>query len=153
MPDIDLRPGDGNSTTMGTPGGEYPFWVRIQGTGENATAYVSSLRDREVDVVSLGSAMKVTGRIPVQGEPIKMTMNKAQTRLYVAEDLSDTVDVIDISSTSAKNGTAPILETIKVAATPALTASTRWCRTIPVRTPTASPSRRMSRSSTSPMAI
>jgi len=123
MPDIDLRPGNGTPTTMGTPGGEYPFWVQIQGTGENATAYVSSIRDREIDVVSLGSTMKATGRIPVRGEPIKMTMNKAQTRLYVAEDLSDTIDDIDISSTSAKNGTAPILETIKVAATPALTAS------------------------------
>jgi DNA-binding beta-propeller fold protein YncE len=44
-------------------------------------------------------------------------------RLYVAKDMSDTVDVIDISRTSAKNGTAPILETIKVAAPPSLTAS------------------------------
>jgi DNA-binding beta-propeller fold protein YncE len=123
MPDIDLRPGDGTSTTMGTAGGEYPFWVQIQGVGENATAYVSSIRDREIVVVSLGSTLKVTGRIPVRGEPIKMTMNKAQTRLYVAEDLSDTIDDIDISSTSAKNGTAPILETIKVAATPSLMAS------------------------------
>ena len=122
-PDIDLRPGDGTPTTMGTPGGEYPFWVVIQGTGQNATAYVSSIRDREIDVVSLGSTLKVTGRIPVVGEPIKMTMNKAQTRLYVAEDMSDTVDDIDISSTSAKNGTTPILETIKVVATPALTAT------------------------------
>ena len=123
MPDIDLRPDDGTSTTMGTPGGEYPFWVVIQGTRENATAYVSSIRDREIDVVSLGSTMKVTGRIPVVGEPIKMTMNKAQTRLYVAEDMSDTIDDIDISSTSAKNGTTPILETIKVAATPTLMAA------------------------------
>ena len=119
-PDIDLRPGDGTSTTMGTAGGEYPFWVVIQGTGENAIAYVSSIRDREIDVVSLGSAAKVTGRIPVKGEPIKMAMNKAQTRLYVAEDMSDTVDVIDISSASAKTGTTPILETIPVVAPAAL---------------------------------
>jgi hypothetical protein len=123
MPDIDLRPGVGDPTKTGIPGGEYPFWVVIQGTGENTTAYVSSIRDREIDVVSLGSTMKVTGRIPVVGEPIKMTMNKAQTRLYVAEDMSDTIDDIDISSTSAKNGTTPILETIKVAATPALLAA------------------------------
>jgi DNA-binding beta-propeller fold protein YncE len=112
MPDIDLRPGDGTPTTMGTPGGEYPFWVQIQGTGENATAYVSSIRDREIDVVSLGSTLKVTGRVPVVGEPIKMTMNKAQTRLYVAEDMTDSVDVIDISKGSATNGAGAILETI-----------------------------------------
>ena len=126
--DIDLRPGNGTSTTMGTPGGEYPFWVVIQGTGENATAYVSSIRDREIDVVSLSSTMKVTGRIPVKGEPIKMTMNKAQTRLYVAEDMSDTVDVIDISSTSAKNGTSPILETIPVVAPASVLQSYRQIR-------------------------
>jgi DNA-binding beta-propeller fold protein YncE len=116
MPDIDLRPGDGTTTTMGTPGGEYPFWVVIQGTGENATAYVSSIRDREIDVVSLGSTMKVTGRIPVVGEPLKMTMNKAQTRLYVAEDMTDSVDVIDVSKGSATSGAGAILETIYVRA-------------------------------------
>jgi DNA-binding beta-propeller fold protein YncE len=116
LPDIDLRPGDGTSTIMGTPGGEYPFWVVIQGTGENATAYVSSIRDREIDVVSLGSTLKVTGRVPVVGEPIKMTMNKAQTRLYVAEDMTDSVDVLDISKGSATNGAGAILETIYVRA-------------------------------------
>ena len=114
--EIDLRPGDGTPTTMGTPGGEYPFWVQIQGTGENATAYVSSIRDREIDVVSLGSTMKVTGRIPVVGQPNKMTMNKAQTRLYVAEDMTDSVDVIDISKGSATSGAGAILETIYVRA-------------------------------------
>jgi hypothetical protein len=114
--DIDLRPGDGTPTTMGTPGGEYPFWVVIQGTGKNMTAYVSSIRDREIDVVSLGSTLKVTGRIPVVGEPLKMTMNKAQTRLYVAEDMTDSVDVIDISKGSATNGAGAILETIHVLA-------------------------------------
>ena len=114
--EIDLRPGDGTSTIMGTPGGEYPFWVVIQGTGENATAYVSSIRDREIDVVSLGSTQKVTGRIPVQGEPLKMTMNAAQTRLYVAEDMTDSVDVIDISKGSATNGARAIVETIHVLA-------------------------------------
>ena len=118
--DIDLRPGVGNPAMTGIPGGEYPFWVVIQGTGENAPAYVSSIRDREIDVVSLGSTMKVTGRIPVVGEPLKMTMNKAQTRLYVAEDMSDTIDDIDISKGSATSGAGAIKETIKVAATPAL---------------------------------
>jgi hypothetical protein len=114
--EIDLRPGNGNSTTMGTPGGEYPFWVVIQGTGESMTAYVSSIRDREIDVVSLGSTRKVTGRIPVVGQPNKMTMNKSHTRLYVAEDMTDSVDVIDLSKGSATNGAGAILETIHVLA-------------------------------------
>jgi DNA-binding beta-propeller fold protein YncE len=120
--EIDLRPGDGTSTTMGTPGGEYPFWVQIQGTGENTTAYVSSIRDREIDVVSLGPMLKVTGRIPVIGEPIKMTMNKAQTRLYVALDMSDTIDVIDISKGSETNSAGAILEAIPVLAADVLSA-------------------------------
>jgi DNA-binding beta-propeller fold protein YncE len=77
---------------------------------------VSSIRDREIDVVSLGSPMKVTGRVPVVGEPIKMTMDKAQTRLYVAEDMTDSVDVIDISKGSATSGAGAILETIYVRA-------------------------------------
>ncbi|MDR3726340.1 MAG: putative Ig domain-containing protein [Terracidiphilus sp.] len=116
-PDIDLRPGGGTISTLGTPGGEYPFWVAIQGTtaAGNTTAYVSSIRDREIDVVNL-TTMKVAGRIPVKGEPIKMSMNRAQSRLYVAEDMSDTVDVIDISKGSATNSTTAILETIPVVA-------------------------------------
>ena len=38
-------------------GGEYPFWVVLAGkSGPGATAYVSSLRDREIDVVDLGES-------------------------------------------------------------------------------------------------
>jgi DNA-binding beta-propeller fold protein YncE len=92
-----LRPGKSNPAQAGVPGGEYPFWVVIKGTGSSATAYVSSIRDREIDVVSLGRVPAVMARIPVKGQPNKMTLNKAQTFLYVAEDQSDTVDVIDTS--------------------------------------------------------
>ena len=42
-----------------------------------------------------GGTPAVIARIPVKGQPNKMTLNAAQTRLYVAEDESDTVDVID----------------------------------------------------------
>lgn len=65
-------------------------------------AYVSSIRDREIDVVSLGSPMSVTARIPVKGQPNKMTLDAAQAFLYVAEDQSDSVDVIDTSSNTIK---------------------------------------------------
>ena len=39
----------------------------------------------------------VTARIPVKGQPNKMTLNTAHTLLYVAEDESDTVDVINLN--------------------------------------------------------
>ena len=79
------------------PGGEYPFWVVVKGNGSSATAYVSSIRDREIVVVNLNGATSpaVTARIRVKGQPNKMTLNAAQSLLYVVEDQSDTVDVID----------------------------------------------------------
>ena len=109
--ELDLRPGKSDASQAGTPGGEYPFWVVVKGTGSSATAYVSSIRDREIVVVNLGLSPKpkVTARIQVKGQPNKMTLNAAQSLLYVVEDQSDTVDVID----TAKNA---ILETIPVIA-------------------------------------
>ena len=80
----------------------------IKGSGESATAYVSSIRDREVVVVALGMNPAVTARIPVKGQPNKMTMNAAQTLLYVVEDQSDTVDVID-TATNAIVETIPVI--------------------------------------------
>jgi YVTN family beta-propeller protein len=100
--ELDLRPGNG------VAGGEYPFWVVLTGTGSSTTAYISSLRDREIDVVNLHEscnsatpvvctvAPAVSARIPVKGQPNKMTANQAGTLLYVAEDDSDTVDVINL---------------------------------------------------------
>ncbi len=90
--ELDLRPGKINAASKGVPGGEYPFWVVIKG---NSTAYISSLRDREIDVVSLAGTPAVTTRIKVTGQPNKMTLNSAQSRLYVAEDETDSVAVID----------------------------------------------------------
>ena len=113
LAELDLRPGKSDPAQVGKPGGEYPFWVAVKGNGANATAYVSSLRDREIVVVSLGSTPKVMTRIPVKGQPNKMTLNAAQSLLYVAEDQSDTVDVID----TAKN---TIVETIPVIAPPSV---------------------------------
>jgi DNA-binding beta-propeller fold protein YncE len=113
---LDLRPGkSAGNPQPGTPGGEYPYWVVVKGNGSSATAYVSSIRDREIDVVSLSGTPAVTARIPVTGQPNKMTLNAAQSLLYVAEDQSDTVDVIDTTSNA-------ILETIQVIA-PLLPAS------------------------------
>lgn len=96
--ELDLRPGKSDASQAGTPGGEYPFWVVIKGSGASGTAYVSSIRDREIVVVSLSGQPAVTARIPVTGQPNKMTLNAAQSLLYVIEDQSDTVDVIDTAT-------------------------------------------------------
>ncbi len=93
--ELDLRPGKINPAENGVPGGEYPFWVVIEG---NRTAYISSLRDREIDVVSLGAIPHLVTRIRVKGQPNKMVLNAQGTRLYVAEDESDSVAVIDTVS-------------------------------------------------------
>src|SRR3984893_15404293 len=90
---LDLRPGKIDPGNAGVPGGEFPYWVAFKGI---RTAYVSSLRDREIVVIDLTDGTpKVSSRIALKGNPTKMILNKAQTRLLVASDNSDTVDIID----------------------------------------------------------
>ena len=95
--EFDLRPGKIDPAKSGVPGGEYPLWVTIKG---NNTAYVSSSRDREIVVVDFTTvtAPKVLSRIEVAGNPSKTILDKAQQYLYVAEDNSDLVDIIDTST-------------------------------------------------------
>jgi DNA-binding beta-propeller fold protein YncE len=93
--ELDLRPGIINPANSGVPGGEYPLWVVIKGSD---TAYVSSIRDREIDVVDILGSPSVITRIPVPGEPNKMVLNASQSTLYVAQDLTDSVGVINTSS-------------------------------------------------------
>jgi len=121
--ELDLRPGKIDSRNQGEAGGEYPFWVTIKGS---EMAYVSSLRDREVVVVSLKppadellasnpsqpdapatSAAVVLARIKVAGNPNRMLLDRAGRHLFVAEDNSDSVDVIDTQSKK-------VVKTIKV---------------------------------------
>jgi DNA-binding beta-propeller fold protein YncE len=47
--ELDLRPGKNDPLKAGVPGGEFPYWVTIKG---NDTAYISSVRDREIVVVN-----------------------------------------------------------------------------------------------------
>lgn len=93
--ELDLRPGKSDTTKVGVAGGSYPYGIAVRG---NDWAYVSSVRDREVLVVNLAGTPKVAAHIALHGEPIKMTLNRAETRLYVAEDNSDTLAAIDTSS-------------------------------------------------------
>lgn len=87
---LNLKPGNG------VPGGEYPFWVAIKG---NDTAFVTSERDREVVVVDISTARPiVSDRIRLKGQPIRLILNRKQTRLFVAEGSSDSVAVISTSS-------------------------------------------------------
>jgi DNA-binding beta-propeller fold protein YncE len=93
--ELDLRPGVLDPSAAGVPGGEYPFWVVIKG---NDTAYVSSIRDREIDVVNMSSAPAVMARISLPGQPNKMVLDASQSTLYAAQDNTDSVGVIDTNS-------------------------------------------------------
>jgi YVTN family beta-propeller protein len=90
--ELDLRPGKIDAKQAGVPGGEYPFWVVTHG---NDVAYVSSPRDREIDVLELPGTPRVIGRIPVPGEPNKMILNRDGSLLCAALGTNDTVAVID----------------------------------------------------------
>jgi YVTN family beta-propeller protein len=91
--ELDLRPGViSPATAAGVPGGEYPYWVTVKG---NRFAYVSSVRDREIDVVDIGGTPSLVARIAVSGNPNRLVLNQDQSLLYVAEDNSDSVAMID----------------------------------------------------------
>jgi DNA-binding beta-propeller fold protein YncE len=105
--EVSLQPGHGRA------GGTYPYWVAIRG---NRTAYVSSMRDREIDIVDLaGRAPAVVARIPVKGNPNRMVLNHAGSRLYVASDNADVISVID-------TGDDRVLDVIRTIAPPSLIA-------------------------------
>jgi DNA-binding beta-propeller fold protein YncE len=105
--ELDLRPGKLDTNIAGTPGGEYPFWVAVKG---NDTAYVSSIRDREIVVVHLSDQPNVVARIKTVGNPNHLLIDRAGKFLYASADNSDSVDIID----TARNA---IIRSIKTAAT------------------------------------
>ncbi len=103
LAELDLRPGKIDPKNSGVPGGEYPFWVSVRG---NDTAYISSIRDREVVVVNFAGTPTVVSRIKLKGQPNKMVLNAAQTTLYVAQDETDSVAVIDTASNTVREDIA-----------------------------------------------
>lgn len=82
--ELDLRPASG-------AGGEFPLGVVF---ASQNTVYVASVRDREIDVVSPGPNPSVRARIALPGQPNRLLLNRARTRLYAAQDNADTVAVI-----------------------------------------------------------
>jgi YVTN family beta-propeller protein len=106
--ELDLRPGVIDAAQSGVAGGESPFDVAIKG---NTIAYISSERDREIDLVDISDPAnsKLLTRIPVQGNPNSMVLNASQTRLFVAADNSDRVSVINTA-------TNRVVETIRTTA-------------------------------------
>jgi YVTN family beta-propeller protein len=95
--ELDLRPGKNDPAKAGIAGGEYPYWVQLKGD----TAYISSQRDREIVVVDI-PALRVTNRIKVDGTPNRMLLNADKNTLYVAQDNSDSIAVIDTASNTVR---------------------------------------------------
>jgi DNA-binding beta-propeller fold protein YncE len=105
--ELDLRPGKTDPAQLGVPGGEFPNWVAIKG---NDTAYVSSVRDREIVVVALSDKPKVSARIKLKGNPTRLLLNRDQSRLFIAEDNSDQLAIVD-TATNAVVGTVKVMPT------------------------------------------
>jgi YVTN family beta-propeller protein len=94
----DLRPYFANNEGQsGGVGGTFPFAVVVKGNG---TAYVSSDRNREVDVVDISSATagRLIKRIKLDGNALGMTLDASGSRLFVAQDNADQVAVIDTAA-------------------------------------------------------
>ena len=109
LAEYDLRPGIINPAQTGVAGGEFPFGVVVKGSN---TVYVSSARDREIDVLSLaGGVLTLTGRIPVKGNPEKMALNQTQSKLFVTVNNSDSLVIVDTAANTIVgqvNTSAPV---------------------------------------------
>jgi DNA-binding beta-propeller fold protein YncE len=114
--EVPLRPGIINAAQNGVAGGEYPYWVAIKGSD---VAYVSSERDREVDVVALGASPSVTARISVKGNPNRMVLSKDGAYLFVSCDNEAAVDVISTASNQ-------VVDTIRTTAPANYVAATKF---------------------------
>ncbi len=92
--EYDLRPFH-TSGQDGVAGGEQPYFVAVAGV----TAYVASLRDREIVAIDIsGPAPRFVTRIAVPGAPNGIAASAAGDRLYVSQDLQDAVSVIDTAT-------------------------------------------------------
>ncbi|KIG01925.1 phosphoesterase [Burkholderia sp. MR1] len=94
--DYDLRPFH-TSGQSGVAGGEYPWAVSLKADG---TAFVSSVRDREVVVLNLANpnSPQFIKRIALNGNAYGMALSPDQSKLYVAVSNADQIAVIDTAS-------------------------------------------------------
>jgi DNA-binding beta-propeller fold protein YncE len=125
----DLRPYNTTPATgNGVAGGEEPYGVAV--TPDGKRAYITSVRDREVVVLDISNALSGTvsliTRIPVTGSPNNVVLKAGTGELFVAEDNSDQVAVIDTNPASGTYNT--ITHTIDAIAPPGLlpTSAPRW---------------------------
>lgn len=109
LQEFDLRPGIINVAQTGVPGGEFPYGIAVAGSN---TVYVSSVRDREIDVLNLtAGVLTLTNRIPVAGNPERMVLNAAQSKLFVVAANSDELIIINTATNTVQsevNATAPV---------------------------------------------
>ncbi len=112
--EYDLRPYYNNAPQTGVAGGETPIAVAIKGTAATGyTAYVASVRDREIVVLPLTmlKPSSIVGRIALPGNANSLKLSADQTRLYVTQDSVDALAVID-------TGRNAVLEEIDTIAPP-----------------------------------
>jgi len=129
----DLRPYN-TSGANGVAGGEEPYGVAISPDGNRA--YISSIRDREVDVIDISQALSagtvsLITRIPVQGSANNVVLKASTNELFVAEDNSDQVADIDTNPASSTYNT--VIHTIDTIAPPGTFPSSgpRWTGAAP----------------------
>jgi YVTN family beta-propeller protein len=100
--EYDLRPFNSDPAQSGAPGGEVPFGVAIAGSKAGGyTAFVSSIRDRQVVALPVAATPPAPGtvrRIGLPGTPNNMVLSADGTRLYVAQDNKDIVAAIDTAT-------------------------------------------------------
>jgi sugar lactone lactonase YvrE len=111
LQEYDLRPGIINPQQTGVPGGEFPYGIAVATNQNGSTVYVSSVRDREIDVLSfVNGVLTLTNRIPVAGNPERMVLNAARTELFVVAANSDELTIINTATNklqSSVNVSAP----------------------------------------------
>jgi len=106
----DLCPGVIDPAHSGKPGGTFP---RAVAWTSDTHAYVASERDREVIALDVGpTGVKVGRRLRMRGQPVALLAGP-HGRLFVAQDNTDGVAVIDTAS-------GKVIERIATAAPPAL---------------------------------